>query len=136
MGIRKSHRDALIMAIIACLFGGVAIARPPSPAVQPPISNSSCMECHGDKTLTTTNAASKEISLFVDLAKLQAPFTRQILALVATRISLQNIPTITSPSSRPIALNAEEKSTLAKLCRKIATQQGLAPGVHPGYGNL
>ena len=34
------------------------------------------------------------------------------------------------------ALNAEEKSTLAKLCRKIATQQGLTQGVHPGYGDL
>jgi hypothetical protein len=60
------------MAIIACIFGGVAIARPPSPAVQAPISNSSCMECHGDKTLTTTNTAGKEISLFVDLAKLSS----------------------------------------------------------------
>ena len=34
------------------------------------------------------------------------------------------------------ALNAEEKSTLAKLCRKIAAQQGLTPGVHPGYRDL
>jgi len=33
-------------------------------------------------------------------------------------------------------LNAEEKSTLAKLCRKIAAQQGLTPGVHPGYRDL
>ena len=48
MGSGKSHRDALIRAIIACLFGGVAIARPPSPAVQPPISNTSCTECHGE----------------------------------------------------------------------------------------
>lgn len=30
------------------------------------------MECHGDKTLTTTNAAGKELSLFVDLGKLAA----------------------------------------------------------------
>jgi formate dehydrogenase gamma subunit len=30
------------------------------------------MECHGDKTLTTTNNAGKEISLFVDLTKLAA----------------------------------------------------------------
>jgi cytochrome b subunit of formate dehydrogenase len=30
------------------------------------------MECHGDKTLTTTNAAGKEVSLFVDLTKLAA----------------------------------------------------------------
>ena len=31
--------------------------------------NSACLECHGDKTLTKTNAAGKEISLFVDVAK-------------------------------------------------------------------
>src|SRR5262245_51301678 len=36
------------------------------------IKNSSCLECHGDKTLTKTNAAGKEISLFVDEATLQA----------------------------------------------------------------
>ena len=37
-----------------------------------PIKNSACLECHGDKTLTKTNAAGKEVSLFVDLAKLAA----------------------------------------------------------------
>jgi len=31
--------------------------------------NSACLECHGDKTLTKTNAAGKEISLFVDEAR-------------------------------------------------------------------
>ena len=36
------------------------------------IKNSACLECHGDKTLTTTNAAGKEVSLFVDEAKLAA----------------------------------------------------------------
>ena len=35
-----------------------------------PISNSDCLDCHGDKTLTTTNKAGKEISLYVDAAKL------------------------------------------------------------------
>ena len=34
------------------------------------IKNSACLDCHGDKTLTKTNAAGKEISLFVDAAKL------------------------------------------------------------------
>jgi DNA-binding MarR family transcriptional regulator len=33
-------------------------------------------------------------------------------------------------------LDPEEKSTLAQLCRKIATHQGLPPGVHPGYRDL
>jgi len=36
------------------------------------IKNSVCLECHGDKTLTKTNSAGKEVSLFVDAAKLAA----------------------------------------------------------------
>ena len=36
------------------------------------IKNSACLECHSDKTLSKTNAAGKEISLFVDEAKLAA----------------------------------------------------------------
>lgn len=31
-----------------------------------------CLECHADKSLTKTNAAGKEVSLFVDVAKLAA----------------------------------------------------------------
>jgi len=31
--------------------------------------NSACLDCHSDKTLSKTNAAGKEISLFVDIAK-------------------------------------------------------------------
>lgn len=34
------------------------------------------------------------------------------------------------------ALTMEERETLARLCRKIASQQGLAPNVHPGYRKL
>lgn len=34
------------------------------------------------------------------------------------------------------ALTREERTTLASLCRKIADQQGLTPGVHPGYRKL
>ncbi|MGA2866736.1 MAG: hypothetical protein ABSF95_19860 [Verrucomicrobiota bacterium] len=38
--------------------------------------NSACLECHADKTLTATNAAGKEISLFVDEGKLAATVHR------------------------------------------------------------
>lgn len=34
------------------------------------LKDSDCLECHSDKTLTRTNAAGKELSLFVDAAKL------------------------------------------------------------------
>jgi len=37
-----------------------------------PIKNSACLDCHSDKSLSQTNAAGKEISLFVDEAKLAA----------------------------------------------------------------
>src|SRR4051794_33194521 len=69
MGIRKSHCLGFI-ALSVALSSGAAIATSSARGV--PISNSSCMECHGDKSLTTTNAAGKEISLFVDLRKLAA----------------------------------------------------------------
>ncbi|TAL04584.1 MAG: hypothetical protein EPO07_04915, partial [Verrucomicrobia bacterium] len=36
------------------------------------LKDSDCLECHSDKTLTKTNALGKEISLFVDPAKLTA----------------------------------------------------------------
>jgi DNA-binding MarR family transcriptional regulator len=34
------------------------------------------------------------------------------------------------------ALNGEEREQLAALLRRIADQQGLTPGVHPGFGRL
>src|SRR5262249_6852585 len=34
------------------------------------------------------------------------------------------------------ALSLEERETLASLCRRIAAQQGLTPGVHPGFRKL
>src|SRR5215471_21222860 len=37
-----------------------------------PIKNSACLDCHSDKSLSKTNSAGKEISLFVDEAKLAA----------------------------------------------------------------
>src|ERR1041384_8025831 len=40
------------------------------------IKNSACLDCHSDKTLMTTNAAGREISLYVDMAKLAASIHR------------------------------------------------------------
>ena len=34
------------------------------------------------------------------------------------------------------ALSREEREILAMLCRKVADQQGLTPGVHPGFRKL
>jgi len=41
-------------------------------AAAPSLSDRFCLDCHADKTLTKTTAAGKEISLFVDKAKLAA----------------------------------------------------------------
>jgi formate dehydrogenase gamma subunit len=66
MGIQ---RYAVALAAAAYFaFGGAISAQ----AADAEIKNSACLDCHSDKTLTKTNAAGKEISLFVDEAKLAA----------------------------------------------------------------
>ena len=60
--------DARIFPLVAVvLFSSVSL---PGALPAEPIKNSVCLECHADKTLSKTNAAGKEISLFVDMAKL------------------------------------------------------------------
>jgi hypothetical protein len=56
----------LLSAILAAFDIGV------SALAAPVLKNSFCLDCHADKTLSTTNAAGKEISLFVDKAVLAA----------------------------------------------------------------
>ena len=60
-------RLVLLAATFLALHGPLAAA-----SAAEPIKNSACLDCHGDKTLTKTNAAGKEVSLFVDVAKLAA----------------------------------------------------------------
>jgi formate dehydrogenase gamma subunit len=52
------------IALFSLFFGMGALAAE--------ISSSACMDCHSDKTLSKTNSAGKEISLFVDQARLAA----------------------------------------------------------------
>jgi formate dehydrogenase gamma subunit len=66
MGVER-RAAVLFAAIFLALNGPLAVA-----SAAEPIKNSACLECHGDKTLTKTNAAGKEVSLFVDVSKLQA----------------------------------------------------------------
>jgi formate dehydrogenase gamma subunit len=65
MGVQR--HAAILLAATILNFNGLVAA-----AAAEPIKNSACLECHADKTLTKTNAAGKEISLFVDIAKLAA----------------------------------------------------------------
>src|ERR1035441_5876501 len=66
MGFQR-HAAALLAATFFALIGPLAAVS----AVEQ-IKNSACLDCHADKTLTKTNAAGKEVSLFVDVAKLAA----------------------------------------------------------------
>jgi formate dehydrogenase gamma subunit len=58
-------------AWLAALFLALSGSLTAAPAAEP-IKNSACLDCHSDKTLSKTNAAGKEVSLFVDIAKLNA----------------------------------------------------------------
>ena len=58
------RRTALVL-LAWCGLGLLSAVADKSP-------NSACLECHSDKTLTKTNAAGKEVSLFVDEARLKA----------------------------------------------------------------
>ena len=64
MGIRQQASKILLALLWLALATGAMAATE--------IKDSDCLECHGDKTLTTTNAAGKQISLFVDQARLAA----------------------------------------------------------------
>jgi len=63
---QTAPRRTAVVLLVWCVFSLLpALAADKSP-------NSACLECHSDKTLTKTNAAGKEVSLFVDQAKLTA----------------------------------------------------------------
>ena len=66
MGIQR-HAAALATATFLALYGAI-----PALSAAAEIKNNACLDCHSDKTLTKTNAAGKEVSLFVDEAKLAA----------------------------------------------------------------
>ena len=64
MGVQRHAAVLLAATFLAFNWSPAAVS------AAEPIKNSACLDCHGDKTLTKTNAAGKEVSLFVDLAKL------------------------------------------------------------------
>jgi len=66
MGIQR-YAVAVAAATFVALCGAM-----PALSADAEIKNSDCLDCHSDKTLSKTNANGKEISLFVDEAKLAA----------------------------------------------------------------
>jgi formate dehydrogenase gamma subunit len=61
--------NRFVLTLASCLLGTAALA-----AAE--ISNSDCLDCHSDKTLTSTNASGRVLSLFVDPATLAASIHR------------------------------------------------------------
>src|SRR5678809_1201423 len=57
----RSQLARLILEISILLSPGAAFAAN---------GNDACLDCHSDKTLTSTNSSGKVVSLFVDVAKL------------------------------------------------------------------
>jgi DNA-binding MarR family transcriptional regulator len=90
---------------------------------------------------------SKIVSLVDDLEnrsllqRRRSPTDRRNYALQLTdqgHQTMAEIRTIAREHDRDItaALTPDERRQLATLLRKISDQQGLTPGVHPGYGSL
>src|SRR5579885_3129267 len=66
---RLRHLWLLISPCILAFFITTAVRQS---AAAPALTDSFCLDCHGDNTLAKTNGAGKEISLFVDKARLKA----------------------------------------------------------------
>jgi len=70
---KRAVKIAWIGLSFALATGAMAVPVTTSPGTMAPaMRDSECLECHADKTLTTKNAAGKEISIFVDQARLAA----------------------------------------------------------------
>jgi DNA-binding MarR family transcriptional regulator len=73
--------------------------------------------------------------------RIPSPDDRRTHALHLTRRGKQilgDVSRIAMEHERDLgaALSEEERTTLAELCARIVRQQGLTPGVHPGYRQL
>jgi DNA-binding MarR family transcriptional regulator len=73
--------------------------------------------------------------------RVSSPDDRRMYALRLTprgRQSLGDIARIAGEHERDLcaALNEKERATLASLCARIVSQQGVTPGVHPGFRQL
>ena len=73
--------------------------------------NSACLECHSDKTLTKTNAAGKEVSLFVDEARLKATVHRTNTCTDCHADITSKHPDDNVPAQPPSCVKCHEKET-------------------------
>jgi formate dehydrogenase gamma subunit len=75
------------------------------------IKNDTCLECHGDKTLTKTNAAGKAVSLYVDLAKLAASVHKTNTCASCHADITSNHPDDNVPAQPPNCKRCHEKQS-------------------------
>ena len=94
----------LLLALCLGLTALPALAADKSP-------NSACLECHSDKTLTKTNAAGKEISLFVDEARLKATVHSTNTCAGCHEDITSKHPDDNVPAQPPSCIKCHEKET-------------------------
>lgn len=70
LNLKTTPTPTRLLAVLTCLTFTAVSAHFAEGAEKNP--NAACLECHSDNTLTKTNAARKEVSLFVDGAKFAA----------------------------------------------------------------
>lgn len=105
MGVQR-HAAILLAATILNFNGLLAAA-----SAAEPIKNSACLDCHADKTLTKTNAVGKEVSLFVDIAKLAASVHKtNLCASCHADITLKH-PDDNVPAQPPNCKSCHEKQS-------------------------
>ena len=105
MGVQR--HAAILLAATFLAFNGLLAAA----SAAEPIKNSACLDCHADKTLTKTNAAGKEVSLFVDMAKLAASVHKtNLCASCHADITLKH-PDDNVPAQPPNCKSCHEKQS-------------------------
>ena len=75
--------------------------------------NSACLDCHSDKTLTKTNAAGKEVSLFVDEARLKATIHKTNTCADCHADITSKHPDDNVPAQPPSCVKCHEKPVTA-----------------------
>ena len=73
--------------------------------------NSACLECHSDKTLSKTNAAGKEVSLFIDEAWLKATVHKTNTCKDCHADITDQHPDDNVPAQPPSCLKCHDKET-------------------------
>jgi formate dehydrogenase gamma subunit len=97
---------SLLAVVLFALNGALAAA-----FAAEPIQNSACLDCHGDKTLSKTNAAGKEVSLFVDTARLAASIHKTNLCVSCHSDVTSDHPDNNVPAQPPNCKQCHEKQS-------------------------